>query len=264
MANVKYTLDFLERKYKEYEAECNDKKHLNEYITKKTASLEYNLNLKTKCIYISLFGILNIIISIMFLTIFKVDKFFSTLLYTYLIIIFSVIPLILILEVASYIVDKLTEKDKTNIENIKENLKSNYQKLIYEKYETYINEYNREKNKPKVRNFNNQEILNKYVIKILENKNYKILKTMNKNNFVCSFNNDKVLVISRVLKRTITIGDISKIKEIIKDKYDYCIIYYVGNISTRAVQKCSRLKRNPIYLYNKQDIEEYVYKYSLR
>ena len=66
------------------------------------------------------------------------------------------------------------------------------------------------------------------------------------------------------MKRSISIADTKKIEDyIVKNNFDYGILYYIGDISTPAVKYCSRNLRKRIYLYNHYDLCNSIYDYKI-
>lgn len=262
-------------KYNLYQSELRNYDKRDIFIKSRQSHSEEIIEFRKKCFIIFCFSLYNVILAITSLTWFKELSVIEVILYSTLTLF---IPG-MYYAICQTIYEELTKNRNKRINEEHNNLIKLYEKKLYEKYEEYIEKYYKildyNKKEKEVRTKQKEaEIIS--IIKRLSNMSKdefrstikKILEYEGQSvsyididNCLCrDEKHHKELILCKNIKRSISINDVKKFEnQILESGYHYGIIYYTGDISTKAVNYCSR-ENWPIYLYNEFDISERIYK----
>jgi hypothetical protein len=261
----------INEKYNLYKADLNDYKKRRKFIESRQSYNEAIIKFRKKCYIIFCFSLYNLLLAIFSLTLSKEES----ILYIILVTTVSIYIPAIYYSICKSLYENITKNRDKRINEEINNLSKLYEKNLYEQYEKYIENYF------KIQVYNVEEKERKKedktsIIKRLSRMDKEEFKQTIKNmleyegmkiSYIdiddCLFRNEndnKILILCKHIKRSISIADVKKFEEKIEEnEFDYGIIYYTGDISTQAVEYCSN-QRIPIYLYNEFDIGDRIYK----
>lgn len=261
-------------KYNDYLKELHNQELINKFVNSRVKYNDNFLKFQNICLFIISFSVVNILIALINLTLFKENDW-------YLVFIVCICPPFIFAPIAIFNwIDSFLRKLFCNIithqEEEKNNLTRLYEKNVFEKYEKIIKLYEEiteyDNMVKKIKSDYKRSIMSRLfslddklfeetLIMILSDK-YKVGKSKIKNCLICVNGNDRFLLMYKKIKRSISISDVKRFEECItKGNYEYGTLYYIGDISTKAVRYCSKKK---IYLYNHYDICNEIYDYKMR
>ena len=266
--------EIIQSEYNKYLNELQDSKKVHEFINSRIRYTDEFLEFQNKCLSAFKITSFNVIVAILSLTVLKDCEW-----YLFLLLIW---PLFFIPAIYFSLIDYLLEKifsNKIKHQNYeKDSLRKLYEKNVYEKYEKYVKKYEEiieyDNKVNKIKSDIKQAILEKIytlddiqfrnTLKMLYSNRVTIKDSKQKNCLEAESNNSKHLIMYKKMKRSISIADVKKFEDsIVKDNFDYGIIYYIGDISTPAVKYCSRNLRKKIFLFNHYDLCNIIYDYII-
>ncbi len=254
-----------------YLSELNNSEKRNEFIKERQTYNEGLIQFRSNCYIVFCFSLYNLLLAIISLTILKSADIFELIIGTTLT---FFIPIIYY-SICQSIYEAITKNRDKKIKEEIDNLSKLYEKILYEQYEKYIENYfkiqaynveveeRKEENKismiQKLSKMDKKEF--KQTIKnLLEYEGMNISNVDIEDCLLKKGNNDKALILCKHIKRSISIADVKRFEEKIEENgFDYGMIYYTGDISTPAVEYCSN-RRVLIYLYNEFDISDRINK----
>ena len=264
----------IQQEYNNYLNELRDPKEKHDFVNSRIRYTDEFLEFQNKCIFMFKFTSFNIIVAILSLTVLKSFKWYELLI--------LIIPLIFVpamyFELFDYLLSKLFHNKIKQYNDEKSNLIKLYEKNVYEKYEKYVKKYEEmteyDNRVHQIKRDFKQAILERVyslndsefrdTLKMLYSDEVIIKNSKIKNCLEARTDDGKFLIMYRKMKRSISIADTKKFEDyIVKNNFDYGILYYIGDISTPAVKYCSRNLRKRIYLYNHYDLCNSVYEYKI-
>lgn len=264
----------IQLKYNNYLNELHDSRKVYDFVNSRIRYTDEFLEFQSKCIFALKFTSFNIIVAILSLTVLKSFEWYTLFIFVFP---FFFVPA-MYFELFDYLLSKLFHNKIKQYNDEKSNLIKLYEKNVYEKYEKYVKryeemtEYDNRVNQIKrdfkqailerVYSLNDSEFRD--TLKMLYSDEVIIKNSKIKNCLEARSDDGKFLIMYRKMKRSISIADTKKFEDyIVKNNFDYGIIYYIGDISTPAVKYCSRNLRKRIYLYNHYDLCNSIYDYKI-
>ena len=261
----------IKEKYNLYLLELRNNEKRNEFINSRQTYSDKLIKFRSRCYAVFCFSLYNLLLAITSLTWFKETNLIELIIGST----FTIFIPIIYYSLCQVIYESITNNRDKRIKEEKNNLSKLYEKNLYEQYERTIENYYKiqayqveikEQQKERkisiikrLSKMDNEEFKNT-IKTILEYEGKKVSYVELDNCLYRNENNNKVLILCKHIKRSISIVDIKRFEKLIEgNSFDYGVVYYTGNISTNAVNYCSN-KKVPIYLYNELDISNKIYK----
>ena len=261
----------ITEKYNLYLSELRDNIKRDKFIKSRQTYSEELIRFRSICYVVFCFSLYNLLLAIASLTWFKETNLIDFILGST----FTIFIPCIYYSICQSIYESITDNRNKRIKEEINNLSKLYEKNLYEQYERIIENYYRiqayqveikEQQKEskisiikRLSKMDNEEFKNT-IKTILEYEGKKVSYVEIDNCLYRNENNNKVLILCKHIKRSISIVDIKRFENLIEENsFDYGVIYYTGDISTNAVNYCSN-KKVPIYLYNELDISDKIYK----
>lgn len=266
----------INENYNLYLSELIDYRKMQMYIDLNTQTEKKSFKEKEIYLMIFLYSIINLIFSILSITLFKEETLIDLFVYTIALglgLFFIPILIHSFLEnIKSCILRNLSDK----ISNLEKMYREKYKEDIVKKYALVIESYNNiqkeekeiEKKKNnyfqymsrKVRQASIEELTN-MIVWYLKQNSCRVYNSKEKSLFAIA-GNKKTLVIIKKLQRSISITDVEITKkQMINQNFEQCYLFYIGNISDKAYKYCMK---NNIKLFGEKNIVTKLYELKLK
>ena len=243
--------DKIDQQYNKYLSELNDNNAENNYINRILKNELEKLKRKEKSANLFLWSLVNLVISIMNMTLFRDEEIID--------IVVNIIITCIILWIIPYglyilitnLKEKILENDNQKLQTKKDELSIQYKDIIREKYSQTINQYNNiKKQKENYRDYIYNRLkeltFNEFknsIIWIFNKKKYKVYKTEKQNIIIIMKNDKKEIVYINNSKGKLLLRDLKQFVQIrFEGDYELAKIYCLGYISSVLQRYCDSTK----------------------
>ena len=243
--------DKIDEQYNKYLSELNDNNAENNYINRILKNELEKLKRKEKSANLFLWSLVNLVISIMNMTLFRDEEIIDIVVNIIITcIILWIIPYGLYIVITN-LKEKILENDNQKLQTKKDELSIQYKDIIREKYSQTINQYNNiKKQKENYRDYIYNRLkeltFNEFknsIIWIFNKKKYKVYKTEKQNIIIIMKNDKKEIVYINNSKGKLLLRDLKQFVQIrFEGDYELAKIYCLGYISSVLQRYCDSTK----------------------